>query len=154
MAHKTNQETNLRVPTSEEARKNGRAGGIASARKRQERRQLRDTLEYLMKMPVESGPSYSITGAESLKDAKLKNAPSGEVIGLSLMSRALKGDLKAIELIQEIMGERSVVVVSPLESLAAKLDDYVEDDDRWRSCCTRTGSAGRRPCGASPTPAT
>jgi len=115
--------------SSEEAARRGKAGGIASARKRQEMRSLKDTLEYLMKMPVETGPSYSITGAESLKDAKLKNAPSGEVMGLALMSKALKGDLRAIELIQEIIGARNVATVSPLEALASKLSDYEEDED-------------------------
>lgn len=115
--------------SKEEATRRGRAGGIASARARQERRALKDTLEHLLKMPVEDGPSYSIASATSLKDAKLKNAPSGEVIGLTLMSRALKGDIKAIQLIQETIGEREVVTTSPLELLVAKLDEYKEDDD-------------------------
>ena len=83
----------------------------------------------MMKMPVDSGPSYSVTGADSLKDAKMKNAPSGEVMGLALMSKALKGDLRAIEMIQEIIGERNVTTVSPLEALASKLEEYAEEDD-------------------------
>jgi len=120
---------NTQFKSGEEAASRGRAGGLASARKRQELRSLKDTLEALMKMPVESGPSYSITGAESLKDAKLKNAPSGEVIGLALMSKALKGDLRAIELIQETIGARNVATVSPLEALASKLSEYEEDDE-------------------------
>lgn len=115
--------------SKEEATKRGRAGGIASARARQERRTLKETLEYLLKMPVDSGPSYSVTGADSLRDAKLKNAPSGEVIGIALMGKALKGDLRAIEMIQEITGERNVTTVSPLEALASKLEEYAEEDD-------------------------
>lgn len=115
--------------SKEEATRRGRAGGIASGRARQERRTLKDTLEILMKMPVDSGPSYSVSGADSLKDAKMKNAPSGEVIGLALMSKALKGDLRAIELIQEMIGERNVAVISPLEGLAAKLNEYKEVDE-------------------------
>lgn len=54
------------------------------------------------------------------------NPPAGEMIALSQIARALKGDTKAAEYISEVLGEMAAkkVTVSPLEGLAAQLKHY------------------------------
>lgn len=74
---------NLRVPSSEEARKNGRKGGIASGKARRERKTLKDELLLLLE--------------EDDNNAK---------ISIALLKKALKGDIQAFTTIRDTIGEK------------------------------------------------
>jgi hypothetical protein len=110
----------------EKASINGRKGAYARARQVQERKTMAETLAYLLSLPVEPGASSSVEMATNLKEAKAMNPPAGEMIALSQIARALKGDTKAAEYISEVLGEMAAkkVTVSPLEGLAAQLQHY------------------------------
>ena len=110
----------------ERASINGREGAYARAKKVQERKTMAETLAYLLSLPVEPGATQSVEMATNLKEAKAMNPPAGEMIALSQIARALKGDTKAAEYISEVLGEMAAkkVTVSPLEGLAAQLQHY------------------------------
>ena len=110
----------------EKASINGRKGALARAQKVQERKTMAETLEFLLTLPVAPGDSQSVESATNLKEAKAMNPPAGEMIALSQIARALKGDTKAAEYISEVLGEMAAkkVTVSPLEGLAAQLKHY------------------------------
>lgn len=110
----------------EKASINGRKGAYARAKKVQERKTMAETLAYLLSLPVEPGATQSVEMATNLKEAKAMNPPAGEMIALSQIARALKGDTKAAEYISEVLGEMAAkkVTVSPLEGLAAQLQHY------------------------------
>lgn len=112
----------------EKASINGRKGAYARARQVRARKTMAETLEYLLSIPVEPGATASVETATNLKDAKALNPPSGEMIALSQIAKALKGDTKAAEYISEVLGEMAAkrVTVSPLEGLAAQLRYYEE----------------------------
>lgn len=112
----------------EKARINGRKGALARAKQVRERKTMAETLEYLLSIPVEPGATDSVERATNLKDAKALNPPAGEMIALSQIARALKGDTKAAEYISEVLGEMAAkrVTVSPLEGLAIQLQYYAE----------------------------
>ena len=76
-------EQNLRTPTTEEAREIGRKGGIASGKKRAERKTLREELLALL--------------SEGNTQSK---------ISLALLAKAAKGDTKAFEVIRDSIGEK------------------------------------------------
>lgn len=104
--------------TSEEAKKRGRAGGIASQRKRAERKSMAETLEMLMKMPLEDGPVESVSGMESARSMRGRNVTMGDRLMVTVMTKALKGDMKAVEFIRDMLGEM------PKSSKGSELADF------------------------------
>lgn len=76
---------NLKVPTSEEARENGKKGGIASGKARAERKALKEELLLL-----------------------LSEGDTQKKISLSLIQQALDGNTKAFEVIRDTIGEKPV----------------------------------------------
>lgn len=78
---------NLKVPTSEEARENGRKGGIASGKARREKKTMRETLELLLEMETKSGRT------------------NREDITIGLINGAKKGNATNYRTILETLGE-------------------------------------------------
>lgn len=83
MANKNGNPQNLKVPSSKEARKNGAKGGKASAKKRQEQKTLKEELLLL-----------------------LAEGDTQKKISLALIQKALKGDVKAFEVIRDSTGQK------------------------------------------------
>lgn len=83
MANAKGNPQNLKVPSSKEARKNGSKGGKASAKKRQEQKTLKEELLVL-----------------------LSDGDTQEKISIALIQRALKGDIKAFEVIRDTIGQK------------------------------------------------
>lgn len=85
---------NLRTPTTEEAREIGRKGGLASAAARKKRKTLRDELLAL-----------------------LSEGNTQESMTLSLLEKAIDGDVKAFEVVRDTIGEKPVdkVVVAEVD---------------------------------------
>lgn len=135
MAKKGGNPQNL-IPfaSADEARKKGRAGGIASARARQERKSMRETAEILLKMPMKGGPVDSLAGIESLQAVMSKDNPVNltlqDMTVIALVRKSIKGDIRAMEMLMELVGEQSApTVVSPLDKLAEEIKRYEEGDD-------------------------
>lgn len=97
---------NLKVPTSEEAREFGRRGGIASAKKRRERKAMKETLEELLSMPLKNGASADISKVRNIAAMKGKNITMQEAIMLSMLQKAAKGDVRAAEFVRDTAGQR------------------------------------------------
>lgn len=97
---------NLKVPTSEEAREFGRRGGIASAKKRRERKAMKETLEELLSMPLKKGASADISKVRNIAAMKGKNITMQEAIMLSMLQKAAKGDVRAAEFVRDTAGQR------------------------------------------------
>lgn len=99
---------NLKVPTSEEARKNGRKGGLASAAARQKRKALKEELILM-----------------------LSDGDTQQRMTTALIEKALKGDVKAFETIRDTIGEKcaeKVVVSSVTPDVIAEVEAMVVDD--------------------------
>ena len=101
---------NLRVPTSSEARINGKKGGIASGESRHRRKLLRECIDELLAREY-TADGRTITGSEALAAA--------------LMKKAMKGDVKAFEALRDTAGEK------PVERIEANTEIVVNwaDDD-------------------------
>ena len=94
---------NLRVPTSSEARENGKKGGIASGEARRAKKSLREAMQVLMDADLTGKDGKTMTGTEAMA-AKAFQA-------------ALKGDWKAWELVRNTAGQKPVdkVMVADVE---------------------------------------
>ena len=80
---------NLRTPTTEQARERGRKGGIASAKARAEKKQLKELLELALSQPSGIGDEDNYTA-----------------ITVALIQRAVHGDTKAYEVIRDTLGQK------------------------------------------------
>lgn len=110
----------------EKARINGAKGGQTFARNLRMRRTMAETLEILLSMPLDPGPSQSVDTLTNLREAKASNPPSGEMIVLAQVAKAMKGDTRAAEFILTTLGGTQRATVSPLDSLANALAGYTE----------------------------
>ena len=102
-------EHNLKVPTSSEARKNGRKGGLASAEVRRKRKSLK---EELLLMLSDGDVQKSVT--------------------LALIEKAMAGDTKAFEVIRDTIGEKPVdrLIVSEVDAdVVSEVERMVNHDE-------------------------
>jgi hypothetical protein len=97
---------NLRTPTTEEARERGKKGGIASAKARAEKKQLKELLELAL-----SQPSENVEGEDNYA-----------AITAALVQKAIQGDTKAYEVIRDTLGQK------PTEQTQMDLTAKIEVD--------------------------
>lgn len=91
---KMSNEKNLRVPTSSEARENGKKGGIASGEARRKKKLLRECLEILLEKEITDKKGETMSGAEALST--------------KLFAEAMKGNVKAFEVLRDTAGQKPV----------------------------------------------
>lgn len=78
-----------------------RAGGIASGKARSAKAREKEEWARLLSMAMNSGTAEDI---ESLADAKKKNLSISTAMKIKLITEALKGNIKAYEIIQRYAG--------------------------------------------------
>lgn len=94
------------VQSKEEARKRGRAGGIASGKARREKKLMRETLEVILSMPMKNGKNADVESIRSFAALKGKNISVQEAILIAQVQRAMKGDTKAAEYVRDTVGQK------------------------------------------------
>lgn len=100
-------EMNLNPVRSEnEARKRGRAGGIASGKARREKKMMRETLEMLLTMPMKNGKFADVENIRSFAALKGKNISVQEAILIAQVQKAMKGDTRAAEYVRDTIGQK------------------------------------------------
>ena len=111
-------EQNLRVPTSSEARANGKKGGIASGEARRAKKSLREAMQVLMDADLTGKDGKTMTGTEAM--------------AARAFQAALKGDWKAWELVRDTAGQKPVdrVMVADVEpSVIAEVEAMVNGSE-------------------------
>ena len=112
-------EQNLRVPTSSEARRNGKKGGIASGEARRAKKSLREAMQLLMDADLTGKDGKTMTGTEAM--------------AARAFQAALKGDWKAWELVRDTAGQKPVerVMVADVEpSVIAEVEAMVNGTEK------------------------
>lgn len=94
--------------TPEQRRENGRKGGIASGEAKRKKRAMRETLDVLLSMPMKSGKFTDIESIKNFAAIKGKNINVQEAMIISMLQRAMKGDVKAAEWIRDTAGQKPV----------------------------------------------
>lgn len=95
----------LKALSHDEATNNGRKGGLASAKKRQERKKMAETLNIIMKMPLKKGDSKNLDKIKAFSDLNGLNLTVQDALMILLTNKALKGDLKAILAVRDTLGD-------------------------------------------------
>ena len=103
---------NLRVPSSAEARENGRKGGIASGEARRKKKLMREVLEELL--------------ADTYTDKDGRTVDGTTMLMLASIAKAQKGDMRAMEFIRDTIGEKPQERVEVSTEDSAKFNELLE----------------------------
>lgn len=105
---------NLKVPTSEEARRNGAAGGRASGEARRRRKAMREVLDELLELPLRKGVIKELQSLADLAGPNGKiNLLNGKVnvtveqaMLLAQILQAINGNTKAATFLRDTAGQK------------------------------------------------
>ena len=97
---------NLRVPTSEEARKNGRKGGIASQKAQRKKKEQKKTiacaLELILNAKIPDAMAKKMQAQTGVSELDYRTALAYSVISTAIK----KGDANALRTIADYTGEK------------------------------------------------
>ena len=121
--------------TPEQRAECGRKGGIAKREATRRRKEMRETLEVLLDMPLKRGKTYSAEEIKSFADMNGKNLTIDQAMMVKLIQKALKGDLNAIAMVRDTIGEKPAekieanVTKNPFDELTAdELRELIKRD--------------------------
>lgn len=121
--------------TPEQRAECGRKGGLAKREATRRRKEMRETLDILLNMPMKKGKVYSAEDVNYFADLKGKNITIDQAMMVCLVQKALKGDLSAIGMVRDTVGEKPVekidatVTKNPFDELTAdELRELIKRD--------------------------
>lgn len=114
MANEQNLQPNTTLST-EEAKKLGRAGGIASGKARRERKSMQELAKIILGLSMTSGQVHNVEDIKNIADIKGKNLTVDQAILLKQVEKALKGDLQSATFIRDTSGNKPVEKVETTE---------------------------------------
>ena len=100
--------------TPEQRREYGRKGGLKKGENYKRRKELKETLNILLDMPLKTGRTTSVEKVQAFANLKGKNITVDQAMMVCLIQKALKGDLNAIAMVRDTIGEK------PTEKLDVK----------------------------------
>ena len=125
--------------TPEQRAENGRKGALKAIETKRKRKAMKETLEVLLDMPMKRGKVYTAEEIKSFADLKGKNITTDQAMSVCLIQKALKGDLSAIAMVRDTIGEKPVenvkvdanVTKNPFDELSAdELRKLIEQIDK------------------------
>ena len=123
--------------TPEQRAEYGRKGAEKANETKRKRKEMRETLDILLNMPLKKGKVYSAEEIKSFADLNGKNITIDQALMVKLIQKALKGDLNAIGMVRDTVGEKPVEKVeatvkkNPFDELTAdELRKLIEQNDK------------------------
>lgn len=110
---------NLIIPTSEQARENGRKGGIASAKAKEKRKMIKQQMELLLELPLKSEKTKKQLQALGINDDEMTNQMA---MIIALWQKALKGDVQAFNTFRDTIGEKPIDKVEQVNPPVIKIE--------------------------------
>lgn len=92
--------------THEQCVENGRKGGVASGETKRRKKAIKETIEVMLDMPLKSGKYTDVEQIKNFASLKGKNITVQEAMIISMLQRAMKGDVKAAEWIRDTAGQK------------------------------------------------
>lgn len=91
----------------ENAKELGKIGGKKSGEVRRQKRNMRETLELLLSMRIDSGKADKLEAFKAFHDiTKTSNISVADRMMVNLVKKAISGDLDAIRMVREQIGEK------------------------------------------------
>ena len=89
------------------AKELGKLGGKKSGEVRRQKRNMRETLELLLSMRIDSGKADKLEAFKAFHDiTKTSNISVADRMMVNLVKKAISGDLDAIRMVREQIGEK------------------------------------------------
>ena len=92
--------------TPEQRREYGRKGGLKKGENYKRRKELKETLNILLDMPLKTGRTTTVEKVQAFANLKGKNITVDQAMMVCLIQKALKGDLNAIAMVRDTIGEK------------------------------------------------
>lgn len=131
MANEQNLRPNEYKLTKEEQKK----GGIKSGEVRRRKRAMKETLESLLSMPMKNGKYADIESIKNFADLKGKNINVEEAMLISMIQKALHGNVNAFEAVRDTIGENparkieaDITNIVPVFGGEDDLEDTIQED--------------------------
>lgn len=124
-------ESNLKPLSTERAREIGKKGGQAYARNVKKRKALKEQMELLLTLPLtdeRAKKQFESMGIDA------DNMDNQMAMVVKTYAQALKGNINAVNVIREIIGERVVEV-----NVNNNIDDKVKELDRLLDSVAKDG---------------
>lgn len=108
-------------------------GGRANAERLRQKKQLKETIENMLTMPIKKG---TIEEFQSIAEAKGKNMTAQEAMILAVFRKAMDGDVQAITFLRDTAGQKpvdkqevkgSVQTAGKLDSILKQLKGHAEE---------------------------
>ena len=115
--------------TPEQRAENGRKGAEKANENRRKRKEMKETLDILLSMPMKKGKVYTAKDIKCFADLKGKNITIDQALMVCLIQKALKGDLNAIGMVRDTVGEKpsdKVEVKDVTPVIISGEDDLIE----------------------------
>ena len=121
--------------TPEERAECGRKGGIESGKTKRRKKAMKETLEVLLSMPMKGGKYADIESIKSFGDLKGKNINVEEAMLISMIQKALHGNVPAFEAVRDTIGENparkieaDITNIVPVFGGEDDLEDTIQED--------------------------
>ena len=124
-------ESNLKPLSTDKAREIGKKGGKKSVESRRKRKALKEQMELLLTLPLTDERAKKQFESMGI-DADNMNNQMAMVV--KTYAQALKGNINAVNVIREIIGERVVEV-----NVNNNIDDKVKELDRLLDSVAKDG---------------
>lgn len=109
--------------TPEERREYGRQGGIKSGETKRRKKAMKETLEVLLSMPMKNGKISDIEEIKNFAGLRGKNISVQEALVISMIQKAMKGDVKAAEFLRDTSGQK------PTDTMTLEVEPVVIVND-------------------------
>ena len=121
--------------TPEERAECGRKGGIESGKTKRRKKAMKETLEVLLSMPMKTGKAADVENIKNFADLKGKNISVEEAMLISMIQKALHGNVPAFEAVRDTVGENptkkieaDITNVVPIIGGEDDLEDTIQED--------------------------
>lgn len=109
----------IKTLTNEEAKKRGSKGGKASVKARRERKAMREQMQMLLSLPLKDDRAKAKFEELGINTDDMDNQMA---LIVSTYKQALKGNMNAMNVIREIIGEKEITV-----NINQNIDDKVKE---------------------------
>ena len=110
----------------EEAKKNGAKGGKKSGEVRRKRKAMKEQMEMLLSLPFKQSEALEFMQYLGIKEDNLDNQMA---LIVAMYSKALKGDVQAINTIREVVQDEKTVKDEDRVQIINDLPNEEEEDD-------------------------
>lgn len=114
----------IKTLSREEAKKRGSKGGKASVKAKKQRKQLKELFKSMLATSI---PQEDLK--EKIKTMGFKDEEENynTLLGMTTLNEALKGNIKAVEMIRDTIGEKpkEEVAIEVNNNVSKEIEDYI-----------------------------